>query len=77
MQIGDIVKISHDGFLKEELRWVREDDLGVGIIIKFENTRAMDPDNITPDIRDIVVMWPTRGISWCDPEQLEILNESN
>ncbi len=66
MKPGDLVKRSDTfkDWLKHNAWMTLDEEQEVGIITKFE-------DNL------IVVLWSTIGISWEDPNNLELVSETN
>ena len=69
MNVGDLVKMKHDGTGSEE----------VGIVLGFKPRGWQRVDHRDPDCdvwNDAIVLWPTFGVGYNMRAMLEVVNES-
>jgi len=68
---GNLVKRKESEWTKYN-KWLVFDNANeVGIVVRIENNVCqVSSENY------VVVLWPVTGLSWDDPEDLELVNES-
>ena len=71
MKQGNLVKRKESEWTKYN-KWLVFDNANeVGIVVRIENNVCqVSSENY------VVVLWPVTGLSWDDPEDLELVNES-